>query len=272
MFLRSLFISLILSVSVLYGTVLENKIENLIGEKDFKIHKNLINLLFKNQDRFIIEDQINYFNVVQVLKNNGLLKLRFQRPQKIQIEFKALNKSFKAYKILTDTMKSLGYSYYFTKRLEKSNNIMTLNIELKTEYMIDPVVLIKELKLKNCKVLEMTRVSSVNWHYKIDFNDAILADAFKIEINEKVKFQKPLKPYMLKVDNGIKLDIISHNLNTWYPSITFLNSDLKILKVIHKQRVYKGYSIKIPQETIYIKITDMYNLINIKRGLTITVR
>ncbi len=269
---RFIFTTIFLSFSVLYGTVLENKIENLIGEKEFQIHKNLINLLFKKKERFITSDKINYLNVVQELKNNGLLKLRFKRPQNIQIEFQAINKSFKAYKILTDTMKSLGYSYYFTKRLEKSNNILTLNIELKTEYMIDPVVFVKELKLKNCDILEIERKSSKSWYYKIDFNNAILTDALKIEKNEKVKFQKPLKPYMLKVNDAIKLDIISHNLNTWYPSITFLNSDLTILKVIHKQRIYKGYKTKVPQDTVYIKITDMYNLINIKRGLTITVR
>jgi len=36
--------------------------------------------------------------------------------------------------------------------------------------------------------------------------------------------------------------------------------------------VYRGLKIQLPSDTRYIKITDMYNLINIKRGLSVIVR
>ena len=94
----------------------------------------------------------------------------------------------------------------------------------------------------------------------------------KIEKNERVKFHKPLQPYILSVDDVKSLEIRSHNLNNWFPSIVFFDKDLKILDVAKKDKIYRRYKIEVPKNTKYIKIADLYNLINIKRGLTITVR
>jgi hypothetical protein len=269
---KYLLVAFVFFVTILNGTVLEDKVKNLIGEKEYKIHQNLINLLFKNKSRFIINDQINYYALIKELKVNGLLKLRFNKPRDVIIEFKSLSKSVKAYKILNDTMQSLGYSYFFTKSLEKKDDVLIWKIRFKTEYMLDPVVLLKELQLKNCKVLQVENRSSNYWYYEIDFDKSILNKAIQIEKDEKVRFHKPLKPYMLKVDNVNNLEIRSHALNHWFPSLTFFDSDLKVLAVIKKNRIYKGYSSKIPENTKYIKIADLYNLINIKRGLTIIIR
>ncbi len=269
---KYLFLILIFSTTFLNGSILEKKIENLIGEKEYKVHKNLIGLLFKTKSRYLIKDRINYYNLFKELKSNGLLKLRFDKPKDIVIEFKSLSKSLKAYKILTDTMKSLGYSHFFTKSLNKENDILTWKITFRTEYMMDPVVLLKELQLKNCKVLEVENRSSNYWYYELDFKNSILNKSINIEKNERVKFHKPLKPYILNVDEAESLEIRSHSLNKWFPNISFFDKDLAILNVFKRDRVYSGYKIKIPKDTKYIKIDDLYNLINIKRGLTIIVR
>jgi len=39
-----------------------------------------------------------------------------------------------------------------------------------------------------------------------------------------------------------------------------------------KKRVYKKITLDIPQNTQYVKIGDTYNLINIKRGLSVIVQ
>lgn len=270
--IKYLFVVYIFCSTILNGTILENKIENLIGEKEYKIHQNLISLIFKNKSKYMIGDEINYYNLLKELKANGLLKLRFNKPKDIVIEFKALNKSVKAYKILTDTMRSLGYSYFFTNSLNKNNDQLIWKITFKTEFMIDPVVLLKELKQKNCKVLEVENRSFDYWYYEIDFNNSILNNAIKFEKDESVKLHKPLKPYMLMVDDVKHLNIRSHSLNRWFPNIVFFDKDLKILEVIKENIVYRRYKMDIPQGTKYIKISDLYNLINIKRGLTIIVR
>lgn len=270
--IKYIFLILIFCISTLNGSILEKKIENLIGEKEYKIHQNLIALLFKNESKYLIGDEINYYNLFQELKSNGLLKLRLNKPKDIVIEFKSLSKSLKAYKTLTDTMKSLGYRHFFTKSLDKENDVLTWKITFKTEYMLDPVVLLKELQLKNCKILEVENRSSNYWYYEIDFKNSILNKSIKIEKNERVKFHKPLQPYMLNVDDAQSLNIRSHNLNNWFPNVSFFDKDLTILKVVKRDRIYNKYKIDIPQNTKYIKIDDLYNLINIKRGLTIIVR
>ena len=269
---KYLFLTFIFCISTLNGSILNEKIENLIGEKEYKIHQNLIALIFKNESRYLINDRINYYNLVKELKANGLLKLRFNKPKDIVIEFKSLSKSLKAYKTLTDTMKSLGYRHFFTKTLDKKDDVLTWKITFRTEYMLDPVVLLKELQLKNCKIIKVENRSSNYWYYEIDFKDSILNQAIKIEKNERVKFHKPLQPYILSVDDVKSLEIRSHNLNNWFPSIVFFDKDLKILDVSKKDKIYRRYKLEVPKNTKYIKIADLYNLINIKRGLTITVR
>ena len=270
---KSFIVFCILNLTILNGDILEDKIKNIIGQKDYKIHKNFINLLFKNKSKFIVNDKIKYFNLFKELKGNGLLNLRLNKPQDIVIEFLARNKSMKAYKVLNDTMQLLGYRYFFTKSLDKNeNNKLVWKIVLKAEYMLDPVMLLDELQQKNCKVLNIEKRSLNNWYYEIDFDTAILNNSIKIDKNEKVKFQKPLQEYFIMVDNINSLQVISRTLNRWFPYIVFVDKDLKILKVIKKDRYYKGYKIKAPKDTKYIKITDLYNLINIKRGLTVIVR
>jgi hypothetical protein len=264
----SLFFSTFLS-----ATVLTEKIENLIGTKDYKIHNSLINLLFKNEYKYIINGQIKYYKLFKTLQENGLLNLRLNAPSDIEIEFKSLNKNFKSYKILNDTMEVIGYRYIFTKSMSITNQENFIwKIMYKAEYMLDPVVLLKELRQNNSKVTRVHNNGSNKWTYEIDFSNAELNSAIKIEKNEKVKFQKPLRAYMLKVDEPKSIQVISRYLNNWFPYIVFFDEDLKVLKVIKRDRVYKGLKVNTPKHTKYIKIADLYNLINIKRGLSIIVR
>ena len=67
---------------------------------------------------------------------------------------------------------------------------------------------------------------------------------------------------MLMVDDCSYLEIRSHYLNNWFPNIVFFDEDLKILDVIKKDSVNRRYKTEVPQNTKYIKISDLYNLIN----------
>ncbi len=263
---------LYLFVSSLNADMLDDKIKNLIGDKEYKTHQNLIGLIFQDKNKFIINNKIRYYRVFQELKSNGLLKLKLTKPQDITIEFKVLNKSFKAYKMLNDTMQMIGYNYFLTKTFTKDGDTFNWKIIFKAEYMIDSVIFLKELHRNNCKITDVQRPSTNSLYYQLDFNNAYLNDAIEIEKNEKIKFTKPLRPYMIKVKDAKSLKIVSQKLNKWFPHISFFDKDLKVLNIIKKNRIYRGITIKVPQDTEYIKITDLYNLINIKRGLTIIVR
>jgi len=266
-------ISVILFSVTLKASVLTEKVENIIGTKDYNIHSSLIHLLFQDESKYIINDKIKYHNLFKTLQENGLLNLKLAHPSNIEIEFKTINNNFKSYKILNEVMNALGYRYFFTKSmdvLEEKN--LNWNIMFKAEYMPDPVMLIRELRYHGSNLISVQNNGQNKWSYEIDFKNTSLTNVIKIDKNEKVKFQKPLRAYMLKVDNPKSLEVFSKNLNYWYPHIVFFDKNLKVIQVIKKNRVYRGLKIQLPSDTRYIKITDMYNLINIKRGLSVIVR
>jgi len=267
-FVMGIFFSTFLNASVI-----KEKVENIIGTNDYRIHNSLIELLFQDDSKYIVNEKIKYYKLFKTLQEKGLLNLKLSKPSDIEIEFKSVNNNFKSYKILNDTMQVLGYRYFFTKSMSVSEeeNLMW-NIVFKAEYMLDPVVLLNELRQNGCKVLEVVNNGSNKWSYTLDFTNSELTNALKIDKNERIRFQKPLRAYMLKIENAESLQVISRNLNHWFPHIVFFDKDLKVLSTIKKDRVYKGLKIQIPNDTKYVKITDLYNLINIKRGLSIIVR
>jgi len=273
MFIRVVVSLFVLSSILFSNEIVLNKIENIIGKDDYQLHQNLIKILYKDENRYIINGKLKYYNIFYQLKQNGLLKLKFNTPKDITISFKSINSSKNGYKILNDTLHSLGYRYYLTKRLDIfEENSFLWDIKFKTEYMLDPLFLLKELQQKNCKITNVENQASNHWYYEIDFKDAILSEATKIEKNEKVSFKKPLGEYFLMVDDPKQLQVISRKLNNWFPYISFFDKELNLLKTIKKDRIYKGYKTKVPNGTKYIKITDLYNLINIKRGLSVIVK
>jgi len=266
------FLSILISTT-LSASVLKEKVENIIGTNDYKVHSSLINLLFKNESKYIVNEKIKYYKLFKTLQENGLLNLRLHKPSDIEIEFTSINNSFKSYKILNDTMQVLGYRYFFTKSMsvtEEKN--LVWKIMFKAEYMLDSVVLLNELRQNGCKILQVVNHGSNKWSYKLDLKNSELTNAIKVDKNERIRFQKPLRAYMLKITDAKSLQVISRNLNHWFPHIVFFDKNLNVLNTIKKDRVYKGLKIKVPNNTRYIKITDLYNLINIKRGLSIIVR
>jgi len=270
---RILFISLLLTFSLSANSILFEKIENLIGTKEFSTHKNLINLLFKNEQAYYFGDNLNYLQILKKLNQNGLLKLRLSQPKEISVEFETNFDPIKSLKILNDTLKSLGYYYYFTKSTQYDGNGNLLwSITLKTSYAIDPLVLALELANHESRITDITKKANDTWKFVINTSHSDMADALYIDSNEKVVLQKPLKPYFMKINKAKTLKVLSRKLNNWYPYIVFYDKHLNVLKVIKKDRVFKGLSVTIPETTTYMKVTDLYTLINIKRGLSIITK
>jgi len=268
-----IFLLLILFIVSVFGTIVEDKVKNIIGVERYNQHQKLIKLKFGNEENFIVNGKINYFKFFRTLQKNGLLNLKLDKIKNINIVFKAPNSSFKIYKIIDDTIKVLGYRYFFTKKMGVDKDKFFLwSITFRAEYMLDPVELLGELLKDRVVIDDITIDQNGNWIYKIDFENSILHNSYKIEKNEKVIFHKPLKPYMLSVEDPKSIKVISRKLNNWFPYIVFFDKDLNILEVIKKNKKYKGLKVDVPSGTKYIKITDRYNLINIKRGLSIIVR
>jgi len=270
-FISRIFILLLLATYV-NASSLQSKIENLIGYKTYKINKFLIFKLFKNEESFYLGENLRYVKIFEVLKDNGLLHLRYDNAKDINIIFNSQDKTIKTIKTVKDILLNLGYSYYFTRNINRVDDNLSWQINFKSESMLDPLVFVKELKKLNAKVLDINKINNTTWKYKIDVNYVNILNSISVAKNEAIKLKKPHRDYVLKVKDAIQLKVISRRLNTWYPSLAFYDKDLKLIGFIEQKRIYKGIKLTIPISTQYIVLSDTYNLINIKRGLTIIVR
>lgn len=271
--IRLWFISLLLILG-LQASEIEQKIENLIGAKEYRLHKNLIALMLTNESNFFLPNgQLSYPVLLKELKQNGILNLQFSSPQDIEVEFQTNTDPIKSLKILNDTLKALGYYYYFTKSTQyTADGLLIWTIKLKTEFAIDPLIFINEISKNDCKVIEIKKTENNKWIYKIDTNFANISESIFIESNELTKLQKPLRPYFLRINQGRVLKVDSNVADRWYPHVVFYDEHLNILSIIKNDQFSKQISYDIPMNTKYIKITDFYALDNIKRGLNVIIK
>jgi len=261
------------SVIFLNASILDNKIQNIIGYKEYSENRSLINYLFQNNSAFYSDGSINYITVMEKLKENGLLKVDLNKPEEISITFKISNDPIKSIKIISDSLTTLGYYRYFTKELiYKDDKTIRWSISLKTEAAIDPLMLSKELAKNNCRFIDIKQEGFVKWMYEIDTSNAILSNAYSISRNERIDFRKPLSPYFIKIDNAKILNIISKYGNQWFPRVVFYDKHLNILAIVKTNEKKDSLLLEIPEETNYIKIDDIYTLANIKRGLSVIIK
>jgi len=267
------FLILFIFICFAQADKLENKIENLLGDQEYTQHKKLVSVLFAHRSEFYDDNDLKLIEILNVLKKNGLLKLKYNKPQNLVLEFSISGDPIKSLKILNDTLKALGYYYYFTKKASyNADGSLLWIIDLKTKAALDPLIFTKELRAKEIKVTDINKVSQTHWQFEFDTKNGKISQAIKIDPNEKISFEKPLDNYFVKVKDVDTLKVISRKLNRWFPYIVFYDRHLNVLKVIKKKRVFKGIKTDIPKDCQYIKIGDLYNLINIKRGLSVVVQ
>jgi hypothetical protein len=253
---------------------IENKIINFIGLNEYNKNKNIINVLFKDTNKFYSGGELNVVAVLEELKNNGLLKLHFANPKDFVLEFETTHIALGNLYIINNILNAMGYHYYFTKGIEKDSqlNMMKLDVVLNTEYIVDPILLSLELQKRNIRVKDIIQHSPDKWTYKIDMKNASVNDIIKISTNEKVSLQKPLKPYMIQISEAKEINITSNRLDTWFPYIVFYDENFSPIYTVSQKTIYSGLKSAIPNGTKYIQIGDLYNLVNIKRGLTLVIK
>lgn len=266
------FIVIFFLISLNANSLLQEKIENILGKKEYQINKLLILNKFNKEENFYKNNKIDYIRLFEVLKNNGLLKLRYTKPEKTSIIFEVSKKDINLIKIIKDTLTSMGYLYYFIDYIIKDDNNIVWKINFKSASMLDPLIFFKELKKLDIDVVDVNKLDNYLWRYNIDLTNAILANTIIATKDEVLRLKKPHKAYILQIDEGEILDIISKRLNSWYPRVIFYDNKLNLLDIIKTNKVHKELSISIPQDTKYIVIDDIYTLLNIKRGLTVLVR
>ena len=268
-----IFISSLILFASLNASSFNEKIINIIGYNEYKQNQGLIEHLFSHKSTYYKGNSLNYVSIMQKLKDNGLLNMGYNEPQNISITFNISHDPIKSIKIISDSLKALGYYYYFTKHLIYDENAtLTWTINLKTEAAIDPLMLSKELAKHNCEFVDIRKEGYTKWVYTINTSESIISKAVLVTNGEKVDFRKPLKAYFVKVSNAKSINILSKPGNQWFPQVVFYNKHLNILELVKEDKKHNSLQLEIPEETTYIKINDIYTLANIKRGLSVIIK
>ena len=246
--------------------LLDEKIISFIGEESYARNKNYIHINFKNVNHFYTKEHINVVKVVETLEENGLLHLFFKEPQQYEMTFHSTGDPLFFVKLMGDTLRDIGYYRYVTKESTNDGSGFEWKISLEAEYVTDPVLLRKELATRGCEIIDIVRNSATDWYYSIDTSKAHL-NVDKLISGKTKKYNRLQYGKWLDVAHIKTISIKSHRSNHWYPYIALYDSSLRLLKVIKQDKETKKYSLKLPEETRYISVGDLYTITNIRYGL-----
>ncbi|MBU0631855.1 hypothetical protein KKA17_04350 [bacterium] len=247
---------------------IDTKIESILGSKIYNSNKDFINIIFEPKSAYYSDNRLDVVKVVQTLKENGLLNLFFDKPQTITMSFSTDGSPVFFVKLLADTLRSIGYYRYITKESHMNPSEFVWSIELTSEYALDPTILRKELNKRGCDIIDISTDTPASWSYQIDMKNAHL-NVLKLEASDIINLERSIYEKWLDVSVINRVVISSNYGNNWYPYISFYDRSLRILKVNKMDRKTTKLGIDIPADTVYIKISDLYTLKNIKNGLNI---
>jgi hypothetical protein len=248
---------------------LTQKIKTLIDVNLYKQNKAYIDIIFSPKSDYYNGDRVDAVKVVQTLKENGLLDLFFKKPRELNLSFKTSGAPLFFVKIMGDTLRNIGYYRYVTKESALNPSEFVWTISLTAEYATDPLVLQKELQKSGCSIIDIQRDSATNWSYVVDMRDGYL-NLQTLHSGHEVKLKRSLYAHWLNVSQINRLKIYSSSRNSWYPYVAYYDSSLHLLKVIRKNAKRRDITLEIPNDAVYIKISDIYTLKNIKDGLVLT--
>ena len=249
--------------------LLSKKIESFLGETVYNRKLNFINVIFEPKSSFYQNDRVDIVKVVKTLKENGLLELFFDKPKEIQLHFKTSGAQLFFVKLMSDTLRNIGYYRYVTTSSSLNSSAFEWNIELTSEYATDPMILQNELKKAGCEIIDIERESATNWTYTIDMSRAFL-NLIHLQAEEEVQLKHSLYAHWLDCSEIEFLSIRSTKRNNWYPYIAFYDVSLHLLKVTKRDTKRSFMKLSIPSQAKYIKISDMYTLKNVKDALILT--
>ena len=272
---KKIFIFLFVFVFAFAGEVnkdtLLKSVSSLISEESFEKNKKFINIIFSPYEDFFVHYRVDIIKVVNVLKENGLLELFFDKPKEVVLEFKSNTTPIFFVKVLNDALRDIGYYRFITKEASLNNSEFRWSISFVSEYATDPVILENELKKSSASIIDVKRKTPTNWQYTIDMSNAHL-NVKKLQVRDDFKVRSSLYPYWFDASNVKSIRILSSRNNSWYPYITYFDKNLHLIKVDKIDKKKYDATLKLPKTTKYIKISDIYTMKNIRGYLLIKPR
>jgi hypothetical protein len=233
--------------------------------------KNLITFLFQNEEKYLDkEGNINSILILKTLKDNSLLEFYSKEPKEFELTFIAKQNPLLLIRVITESLNSMGYNFFITKKALKTSEEFIWTISLSTQSVPSPLLLNDNLKAHNAMILDIEK-KGINWVYTIDANDAKI-DTVPVAAKIRTSLKKPLVPYMIAVNDNINtVTFWAHVSDYWYPKISFYTQNLQLIKTIEESKKTQTIKLHPPKTAAYMKVDDKYTLENIKRGLSILI-
>ncbi len=240
-----------------------------MGQKEYNIQKNLVGILFEEENLFLHADgSVDEMRVLEKLKQSGLLKLFYEEPQELSLSFVTKENPLIFMRVINEALFSMGYNYFLTERAVKSLDSFVWDIIISTENIVDPLILSKELEARGSFIESVERRGESEWRYVIN-TDNIRVKAQKIEAGMKTDLRKPIKPYWILVEEIKTISFSSKIADRWHPSIIFYSDKLHIISDYRKDSPTNRLKLPVPIDAKYIKVSDLHTLDNIKRGISV---
>lgn len=254
-----------------YANTLHSELSNILGQNSYLSKKKFLKIIFKEEQKFYVGDEVDIHKVLIALKENNLLHLDFKTTKDLYLSFATQqNNPLIFIKMLQNSLNALGYSTPSTQKMMKDSSGFLWKVILKTSAAVDPVLLARELKKQHCYITQIKRYSKSNWRYNIDIRDIDIVPQ-EITLNKKTALKKPHNPYWIDVEKARTMVLGSAKANSWHPYVVFYDRDLKVLDTITKERKSYNEKFSIPRNAKYVKISDIYTLENLRRGLSIYI-
>lgn len=268
--MKKILIIIFFFLSTLYAQddTLDSALKSIMGQKNYSVNKQLLSVVFKHKESFYDGRDINYLSLIKALQENRLVD--FSQNSNQNYSFSANGAPLLFVKIITDSFRDMAIMKFNIMESHLNSSEFELNLAIGNESKLDPVVFANELSKYGCKIVKLDKGNNGGWNYNIDMSNAQLNLSVMSALGS-VKMQRVESEKWLDVSNIATILINSNLANNWYPFISFYDRDLKLIKVQKNDEKTEKIVVLVPQNCVYMKITDIYSLKNMKNGLTIEV-
>ena len=245
--------------------VVDDKVQEIIGQNSYNQNKAFIAKIFQNKARFVISgtERVNIALLLKELRDNGLLQLKFPTPLELKARFVSESSPVLLSYTLNNVLSSIGYSFFITSKSAKIKNFSMIEFSLITEHALDPMILIGELQRRGFRLNDVKKLSINEWEYYIGATNPQLFNAKPISVGNTLILREVSGQYWLNTISKGTLNIIANA--KWIPRVVCYDKNLEIINLVVATAPQAKLSLKIDSKTAFVMITDAQNPTMIKQ-------
>lgn len=253
--------------NVCFADVLSDKVRGLMGEREYSANSNFINKIFADKNSFYTNGSLNIAKIVQSLKNNGLLHLKFSAPAEVNLTFSARTSPILLSRTTNDILTTMGYTYFNVQKAQYNNGLASITFTFSTEHAPDPLVIVSAAQRRGLNCIDIKRVNLQKWEYLLELESLQIPNSTTLTPAQSTPLRDVSGQYWINIQTQGTLQI--SNPQKWYPRIVLYDRNLVIVDtILESKSPQNNTSVKIPQGVSFVYITDANNPSNLKKGIT----